>query len=407
MSFSFFVAALSALLLYVSGFLELATYFDQRSARALMVSMIWLLSLVVFIYNIRNINEISPFHIIFIIFTVYATLVAVVRGGTVDAISPLLRLSTYMMFSLVFFNLLNKEEKRVIVKLQVFFLVFALCCICQTIYDYIFGRSILMNGANRYFGSVGSPVGFAAICFVNLCASCYFWINLRKNSWLIVSISLVLVVFMTATRATSVVGIFVLLFAVFIYLRKPYKIVFCILTPFFIVLVYYFFDVFFRVEDIGAISRLMKTLDGDALDNSSSFRMFILDTVSDNITIDELLFGNGLGSFNSWFLDKTGINGVAPHFEVLWIVFEFGLVPFVIVFIYSLSLLLISFLNYVEGVVRSDNFFIILMALLIPQVFLQLSNPFYFYQFVVLYSLISSLALSKLNIECFRIIRSR
>jgi hypothetical protein len=388
------IAFLSAAFLAFVGDLESAgsVPLSSRATRAFILvcifcgSIIWLLSI------FRRIRSVGFFHCCVAGIVLYGVLISIVRGAAEETLSSSLRMMIFLIVSIVTYNIMKEDKRKIDYIITSLFVILSIFFIGHTIYDVTFDGGVFMNGATRYYGSIGSPIGFASVAFVVLTGVGYYWIRLKSNLLFLLMVGLVWVIGMTATRSITIMAILVLWWAIVLYLPKKISSLWILITP--LVL---FTLLSFGLSDSGVFVRIINTLQGGEIDGSSSFRLFILTTFFENIQLTELFFGLGLGNFHIWFQNATGVNGVAPHFEVLWILSEFGIV--VLMFYFFVGVLYFSAIlcRWISSIPSPSHVFLTTVFFLTPQVFMQFSNPFYFYQFVIVFALLSGIVLSQVE----------
>lgn len=325
----------------------------------------------------------------------YALLVSLAQGATLDWASPLLRLLSFILLFSWAYGLSSSDAAKGESFFRHFFSISAILIVSQTIIDYAIDRNVFMNGGIRYFGSVGSPIGFAASTFVILTAIIYFWIESSRTKYFLLMLGLLWVVLMTGTRSISVFSLILVWGGWVLKVSGGARLLSLAALP---IAAAFFASAF---SDLSVLSRLEETITDGAIDNSTAFRAYILETYFSEVEIYEIIFGLGLGQFHKWFMGHTGISDVAPHFEFLWILAEFGIFGTVVYLAISFSLIL-GFLNRFRRASPAENF-LFLTTFCTPQIFLQLANPFYFYQFYVPYAFLLAIAVSKFDMLRFNI----
>lgn len=387
---AFHMAILS--LIFIYGYLEeLATQqgLNEKTARIAIILLIFTHAIVLNCLSIKKRGRTSGiFPLLFTLLT-YGFLIAAVQGGTVSALSPTIRLWCFLLISMWIYSLWAAAPGQAQRALDLFFSVSAAIIILQTLIDYAIDRNIFMNGGYRYFGSIGSPIGFAASILVVQIGIIYLWLAKSELRFFLCMIGLGWAVIMSGTRSISFFSL-LLIWAAILVNTKGWAKFACFFT-----IPAVLFLTLLLIPDISVVSRIENTLANDTLDNSTSFRVFILDAFAEHITSYQLLFGLGLGQFHEWFLSQTGIENVAPHFEALWILAEFGLAGS-LVYLLIVALLLLGFLTRFRSQTRA-MIFLIISSFLTHQIFLQFANPFYFYQFYVPFALIFGSALFHLD----------
>lgn len=383
-------------LVFLFGYLEEFSPFlnlSERTVRITIIIFIFLYSISATLLSINKEWTSSIFALSALLLIVYAFLVSTLRGGAIDALSSFLRLVSFILIFSWAYGILAINPQRSRELLEKFFVFSASLIILQTLVDYVMGRYVFMNGGERYYGSVGSPIGFAASALIVQIGIIYFWVESSRKKYFLLMLGLLWVVLMTGTRSISVFSL-LLIWVGWLFKSTGWLKLLCFTAaPAAAILLVFF------MPDISVASRISGTISDGSVDNSTQFRIFILETYFSNIRSDEVFFGLGLGQFHKWFMEQTAIVDVAPHFEFLWILSEFGLFGSILYLAIGASLAL-GFLSRFRYSPSSQNF-LFLSAFLIPQTFLQLANPFYFYQFYVPYALLLAMALS--NFDLFRL----
>lgn len=393
--FLLLIAFLIAVFLAFIGDLESAgsVPFSSRTTRALILvcifcgSIIWLLSL------LRRIKSVGFFHCCIAGVILYGILISIARGAAADTLSSSLRMMIFLIVSIVTYNLIRENKCKADYVIASLFIMLSIFFIGQTIYDLISDGGVFMNGAMRYYGSIGSPIGFASVAFVVLTGIAYYWIRLKSNLLFLLMVGLVWVIGMTATRSITIMAMLVLWWAIVLYLPKGLSSLWVLVTP-----LVFFVALLLGLSDSGVVVRIMNTLQGGEVDGSSSFRLFILATFFENIQLTDLMFGLGLGNFHVWFQSATGVPGVAPHFEFLWILSEFGIVILMFYFLVGMLYFAVILCRWISSTPSPSHIYLTTVFFLTPQVFMQFSNPFYFYQFVVVFALISGVVISQVEL---------
>jgi hypothetical protein len=349
----------------------------NKDLRAAAVLMLFLLITLIFVQACR-LDRVpksvfalsSPF--------VYGIFVSMVRNSPDEYLSYVLRLVSFVMiFWIAYlwaknsFGRWKKFTRNVVVFSTVIYLL-------QAIIDVGMSRALTMNGAVRLPGSVGSPPGYASVCMLFLIGNIYFLLKERRKIYLLLSTLLVICAFFTGTRAIAVLCLLLLGWGFIDHYRSPYikAIVLSIVVAVAPLLINW---IFFSTE-IG--SRIALALQDQGNDTSTNFRVMILTTYFSRITSLELWFGLGIGGFPNWFMDKTGIQDVGPHFEFLWALSELGIAGSII----YLSTIIGASWYFLRGSVRSRNktdALFICVLMFAQQIIFQFTNPLYFYQLCV------------------------
>lgn len=380
--------ALSIFAVVVMGHMELIFPDAQKNIRISLIFFIFFCAVVSFILALSASLRLH-FVLLNIFFCIaYSFVIAVVRGEAVGAFSSVLRLITFGLVAAIVYKTVVLDDRSADIYIARFFVTVSVLVIGQTVYDFATDRYVFMNGGDRYFGSVGSPIGFAASTLTLLTGVLYYWLRFGRSFYLLLGFGLVWVTLMTGTRSIALFALCLVWYASAVFLTKWRRCIFILSTPM-IVLV-----AILLLSNSDFATRLENTYSAGGLDNSTSFRVFILDTYFSKISLREIVYGLGLGGFHQWFLEKTGIENVAPHFEVLWVLAEFGIVG-VVVYIVTATALLIKFfrLKY-----RDASLWFGFMTIgSLHQLFLQVANPFYFYQFYLPYAILLGLLLSRLR----------
>lgn len=251
------------------------------------------------------------------------------------------------------------------------------------------------NGAFRHAASIGSPVGLATAMSVLTALLVVLWIKEKKKLYLIGVILGLLCTFSTATRSISVlITLYVL--GCFWFVSSGWQRF--VLIAMGAIGIYVFLSM--NLEDSGIVSRLDEAIalsKAGEIDQSSLFRVLIFDTYTNDIELRDFLFGLGLGGFPNWFFSRTLIDGVAPHFEWLWMVSEFG------VLVFFLYLVLLAYALY--RLIRAKPLHIFLFlafCITAHQTIFQFANPMYFYQAYMIFALMVGWYLAEMKKQSWR-----
>ncbi|WP_022947244.1 hypothetical protein [Methylohalobius crimeensis] len=376
-----FIVTMACLMSFV-GYLHTGGNGQQYALeRGLTVGVVLVLSLV-FLFLSRPGLRVHKVPLLLLAFAVYGFLIAGAKGLALEAGSSLLRIASYAFLIQAFYNLHLREPEyweKVLARIMV---LWTALYGFQVFLDFAGERYVYMNGAYRYPASVGSPIGFASALLVIQSGLLVYWLKRKRGFFLISALVASLLISFTVTR--SIMAASLLLFFAAFYLRETgiRKLGVLVFVPLIAGLLLVSLPLFEPV-----LSRLTETSNEYGLDSSTSFRVKIISEYAENVSISELVFGLGLGVFPVWFEKKTGISGVAPHFEGLWILAEFGVL---VALVYAA--VLIRFAARLTTYKQRERIAWILLLLIVAvfshQVFLQFANPFYFYQFFIPHALL-------------------
>ncbi|MCD1648057.1 O-antigen ligase family protein [Marinobacter adhaerens] len=382
-SFLFFVLAVCA---FSGSFVEGVDDSTVSLYRATIISAS-LLFLVVFAACTPGflIKSSKVFWFVFILAS-YGFLVAVYSDTVVSALSTYFRLMVFALASEVV-RRICLEDREFLVRLSWLFSALVFVSVVIVVQEYLSGETQFLNGALRHDANLSSPIGFSAYIFALFVGLLFFWLRFESLSLFVISLFALALIFLSGTRSVSVASGAFLLFAI-VLKRDPVSKVFVSLplTVFGVAFMY-------KAGMLDSVVNRVTSLAGGSLDASGSFRMYILETYFSNATVSEVLFGLGLGGFYGWFEVQTGVPDVAPHFEFLWLVSEFGLIG---AFVYALCAL--SFFVFGASRLLGESmrpYLFLLTAVVFGHMStLQLANPFYFYQFVLVYGILMGILLA-------------
>jgi hypothetical protein len=400
------------LVIYFSGYfyleIEQSGQVLNRTGRAVSVALVFVL-MVLLVLGCRNADPVPMESWLLLLFLVYAAILSLSKVNFSVYASYLIRLASY--FGIFYVGLSFRGEQANGVRIATRLL--GLTLVVQLLIDILLSRYLIINGAIRFPGSIGSPVGYSAAALVIFLPTAYFFSQMKKPIDGILAVGLSIVVFATATRATSVV---VFLYgSILLLLSREWGLkswVITLLLWLFVVAgslqsISTFFGEpagplprIFSVDSISSTSESVaqgaqgaqgaqlasstkiniEMLAATSADSSVSTKKRIVEIVyehSDEIAIFE---GMGLGSFPNWYQKHSGDSGVAPHFEILWLVFETGLIGATIYLIFHI-LIFCKYLKIASiGQDRFADVFFLVSILLTHMLFLHLANPLYFYQ---------------------------
>lgn len=392
------IAILMAFLVSFFGYVEQVYQGQDLEMRVVAILAFTLLTVLVCFAKIGKIRYIGSFHILLTTMMLYGGLVAAMKGNILVALSPFLRLLLLLLVSLLVYNFLKRDRRTALNVIAAFFIWCAFFVIAQTVYEVLTGGGVFMNNSIRYYGSITSPIGFASLAFTLMCTLGYFWLCKGGKLKFLLVLGLAWVVIMTSTRSISLMAVIVLWLLIAFRLKIGLVCLWLVVTP----LLGWLLSVSL-LQDAGVWNRVVSTFNEGGVDGSTSFRLFILDSFFGHVEVSDLVFGLGLGYFYIWFQDITGVADVAPHFEWLWILSEFGLPLFLIYLAYGFIFIGFAFYKHQVGHIDKYEFLVVLLFIFIPQFFLQLSNPFYFYQFVIIFGVMSGIAIERSDLVSFNI----
>lgn len=301
-------------------------------------------------------------------FVAYSFLIGVVKNPPVSYVPTGVRWLIYFSCVVLFFNIKGSLQL-----LRKYYLVTFLVYTCSAFLDIVSGRIMDINSAIRVVGSVGSAPGLAAAIYVSAIGCLFF--NLRKTrNLLFIIFTAMTSILLTKTRFILVSFTFVVVLYLALVAEKGVrlKIIVSILVLLTGMTVY-------MINSSDIMQRFIVSAADLESDSSSLFRLLILNTLWDNFRGGDLITGLGLGYFPLWFENMTGQEGVAPHFEIVGILTEAGLI--------GLLLYLAGLLKFLVRVYRNCRktsneglFYLTALLLLSIQTSLQFANPTYFYQ---------------------------
>ena len=385
--FSLFVGLSGSFEFHLTG----NTLVQDKSVRAITIILVLFLSIFVWITLKKRLGCVKE---LFIVPCVLLYMAGFALTGFVGSITSgmfyggaqLVRFVSYFFVFWVFYDYSKHFGIQSAKKLGVYFtLPLFVVSVSFGLFDLVMHQGLNINNAFRITGNVGSPVGFATTMFVTaLCLLLFRSGRHEKTIWMGVLIALLMIYF-TYTRSIIFSYIFILL--VVLMFKKGVSVYSVSLSLSVLLIMLVMFLLLPGFDDLLIFKRFSGFYSGDlSKDSSTSFRLFILDTVFHNVDIYRLLFGYGVGNFPNFFYAVTGIPDVAPHFEIIWLIMEYGLVG---LFFYGLVLFRLFRdikLNYKFRYFRYDEYLLLMLLLVSHFVFLQFANPLYFYQFGLPYA---------------------
>lgn len=304
-------------------------------------------------------------------FVAYSLLIGVLKNPPVSYIPTGVRWLIYFSCVVLFFNL-----KGSLHLLRKYYLITFLVYTCSAFLDTVSGRIMDINSAIRVVGSVGSAPGLAAAIYVSAIGCLFF--NLRKpKNLLFIIFTATTSILLTKTRfiLVSFTLVVVLYLALVAEKGVRFKIIVSILVLLAGMTVY-------MINSSDIMQRLIISTADLESDSSSLFRLLILNTLWENFRGWDLITGLGLGYFPVWFKNMTGQEGVAPHFEIVGILTEAGLIG-VILYLVGLLRILVRGYRYCIKTSNEGLFYLTALLLLSMQTSLQFANPTYFYQVMI------------------------
>lgn len=313
---------------------------------------------------------------IFIIYFIYLCFVSLLRGGGEAMVSPAIRITVLLFVFIAARSLLYVDLQRIFFWASCYFLV-------EAAYAYLIADAgLFLNGMWRLGGPVGSASGYAALFFfINVGSLLYS--GRGDKRWSYLSFIALIPLYLTGSRSTFAAAFLVSL-AVFLLRRGVLGgVIWSWLMVAVGVIAVSFVDV------LGDQHRLTSLADGE-LDNSSLYRIFILNTYIQNVSDHEFLFGLGLNGFPAWFERYTGDVGVAPHFEPLTVLVEGGVFGVTIYSVASLVFMRAALRSRGYRAMRSDEKFAAVIVWTAPLFAFAFLNPFYFLGPMILWVILSA-----------------
>ncbi|XEG71208.1 hypothetical protein QA447_24840 [Pseudomonas sp. abacavir_1] len=367
----------------LSGYFYVSTGSDtveaNKSARGFIVFASLLLTLFMYLVYSRR-GKISKLPFIIIILSLYGTLSSIIHGRPLEPISYLVRLISFAILIQISYEQSIKNSARWQNLISTYLTLSLTIYILEIVYDQLTSRVLYLNGAFRHAGSIGSAIGFATTLAIIALGHLSLWLKNRSTLYLSLSVAGLIAIFCTATRSIAVLSILFFWAAFLIRYRSGKRLLILLAFPALLVLA-----VSLLPSDTGISERIISTTQSNELDNSSEFRILILKTYVNNISLPDLLFGLGLGSFPTWFEAKTGVANVAPHFEWLWVCAELGAITLTI---YLLTIIKLITSLFMKEKTSSHLKFLGLTVLASHQIIFQLANPMYFYQAYTTFALL-------------------
>lgn len=304
-------------------------------------------------------------------FVAFGLLVAVVRNTPVSYVPTAVRWFIYFLCVVLFFNM-----KGALQLLRKYYLVTFLIYVFSAVWDMLTGRSMDINSALRVVGSVGSAPGLAAAIYVSAIGCLFFNLGKTRNLLFVIFSAATAILF---TKTRFILVAFMLVAGMYLALAAEkgarLKIILSVVALMVCMAAY-------MVNSSDIMQRFIVSAADLENDSSSVFRLLILTTLWENFGGRDLITGLGLGYFPLWFQSMTGVEGVAPHFEVVGIVTEAGLIGLAL-YLAGLSHLLARGYQCCRNSRNAGLFYVTALLLLSMQTTLQFANPGYFYQVMI------------------------
>lgn len=299
----------------------------------------------------------------------------------------------YMLFGLVLWAIINGlVSRRAVLIIQNSAITF---CVIAVLGGEALGNYIFKNGAERFMGlgHSGAPVGmlFAIvllIIFHRLCHSLESKKMLSFNNLWYVSLMLLLFIYLYKTGSRQPLGGILLVIGGLSLLRMPIKYSVSVVLSLCCVIVYYGLNLdifgrigllFSRILELQALSSLAE------VDTSIGARLRYFEVGVSALIDGGWAFGLGLNSFPGVYEDAVGKAGVAPHNDLLLVLIDFGLIPFVFFLLLSISFIIIKrrqipietwsyFLLWFVGFSLNNFFFYWMLVVLMMMSAVQVKN---------------------------------
>ena len=316
----------------------------------------------------------------------FMTLVSVILNSIDEWLPTFLRsMNCIMLFYLTYyFSRAGKLSEKLAHCLILITLFIALCF---GVNEILFGNVQFLNKAYRISGNfVNHPLGYALLLFVTL-TYIFSFITFHNTQIMIKLFALIIfvvsfILFIETHSRILTVAFFVSIFGTYILIEQKKLKKILLVSECFVLLIL----LFYLALETNVLPRIQDLIITKGTDPSTMIRVTIIKESIENFVGIYKLIGIGLGGFNHYFYDITGLLNVAAHNDYLLFFIEGGLIVGVMYLTFQIWVLLV--IKEKIKILKKENFSdnilflgITSMILFIGiEIFGFLINHFYYYQ---------------------------
>lgn len=363
---------------------------NYNTLRAYEIIITFTLAAIFYAFYKRH-ASLSKLSLSLIIIMIYGAVVSFGNDRLIEPISYIFRILTFILVFEISRNQSQQNNEKWSSQTYLMLTIMLGLYAVEILFQHLSGQVKFFNNAYRFDASINSAIGLATTLSVLMMGLLYIWLKTGNTRALLLSLLALALIFLTATRSISVLSALLLWLAFILKQKLSAKIITLGLSPIAIIGI-----IAALPKDLGLIERFQDALSVGSTDTSSTFRQLIIDIYFQNITYTELFFGIGLGSFPSWFQAHSGISGVAPHFEWLWITAEFGLLIFLL---YMAAVLYATIHIVIRNRTKRELVFLGVCVITGHQTIFQLANPLYFYQAYIPFAILLGIYLTNAHLR--------
>lgn len=299
------------------------------------VFIIFLLALLVVVSTKKYINFLPTSIFITLIF--FSLIISILRNSIVEYIPTLLRfLSYFSIFYIGYLYRINLGYDKTIKLLKVFVWLNIAICISFSFLEFALNDIQYLNSAYRLAGPFkGHQLAFALYLFVLIIIFNELYLFKSKSALknlisLLISSALIFLLVMTHSRALMVILVLVYFAYYFIRIKsvssflKVFLLIFIACFTIYNVIVY---------TDVSPRLRRLIVSENAFNDPSTLERFDIIEKSISHASKLDLVIGVGLGGFNQFYYEATGLLGKAAHNNYLLFLIEgvaFGLLLYLL-----------------------------------------------------------------------------
>lgn len=337
----------------------------------------------------------SNVFLVFIWCLVSMSMISIVKNSVIDLLPSLNRYLLYILVFLTTYKLSVNDQihEPFIMKILVFcIIVGSLSGFIEILTDNV----RFVNGAYRVAGNFNHHhLGYALYLYVPLICIGSFLMVHRKVGVIIIWV--VGFIFFSLSQSRSLLLLLVVSLGFVYWVRKRgiFKKVIYLVVVFSI-----FITFLFVVYTTSLFPRLKELLVLGAVDPSTQLRFYILTKTISGMENIDILIGVGLGGFNSFFYQLTGMAEIAAHNDYLLMFTEGG---FFAAFMYMLLQYSIIKKLFEYDYCKNNGSVYLLLSSIVLFLFLEvcgfLLNAHYFYQSQIIVYLVLGFTLGKEKME--------
>lgn len=280
---------------------------------------------------------------LFVILISYTLLVSFIKNSPFEYIPSLIRFSLYFLLMVLAYNVLKVKGLEYFIKVIKVFLVFnVIFAVFFGYLEVLLGEVQFLNGAYRYSGTFKYHQLGNAMYLVVLIVLWFELFVFPKKSLLNILVLLMLSHLFVNTHSRMLFVVFLFTYCLYYlfgiksfvkWVKITFTIGICLLGVYLAII---HTEISPRLKTVFLSEKSLK-------DASTNERLEIIENTFEHMIPMEVLFGIGLGGFNSFYEEATGKPNFAAHNNFLLFFTEGGLVGLILFFLYQIAVFLALF----------------------------------------------------------------